>query len=133
MEKINIFKKLKITEAQNKLVIDAPKEYADLFKDFKNIDFQFDSNKKNGYDFVQIFATEQEELEKLVLENADAGKYDCYYWACYPKGGGKIKSNIKRDTVWKAFELIKLRPVTQIAIDETWSALRARPSERVGK
>ena len=61
------------------------------------------------------------------------GKYDCLFWACYPKGGGQIKSDIKRDTVWKAFDLIGLQAVSQIAIDETWSALRARPAEMVGK
>ncbi len=129
MDKTSIFKKLKINESLNILLVNAPKEYLDLFKGFPSLDSQFVPAKKITYDFVQIFATKQSELEKLILENAKAGKFDCYYWACYPKGGGKIKSDIKRDTVWKAFELINLRPVSQIAIDETWSALRARPAE----
>ncbi len=129
MDKTSIFKKLKIIESLNILLVNAPKEYLDLFNGFPSLDSKFIPAKMNNYDFVQIFATKQSELEKLILENAQAGKFDCYYWACYPKGGGKIKSDIKRDTVWKAFELINLRPVSQIAIDETWSALRARPAE----
>ena len=50
-----------------------------------------------------------------------------------PKGTGKIRNNIKCETVWTAFELIGLQAVSQIAIDDTWSALRGRPTEKVGK
>ena len=35
------------------------------------------------------------------------GKFDCLFWVCYPKGGGKIKNDIKRETVWKAFEIAR--------------------------
>jgi hypothetical protein len=63
---------------------------------------------------------------------SQAGKYDCVFWASYPKGTGKIKSDIKRETVWKAFELIGQEAVTQVAIDDTWSVLRARPYDKVG-
>ena len=45
----------------------------------------------------------------------------------------KIKSDIKRDKVWNAFAIANLIPVTQVAIDETWSAMRGRPGEAVGK
>ena len=74
----------------------------------------------------------RQELEKQVEQMGKAGKYDCLFWACYPKGTGKIKSDIKRETVWTAFKLTGLQAVSQIAIDDTWSALRARP-EAVGK
>lgn len=129
MDKASIFKKLKINESLNILIVNAPPEYMDLFKNFSTVHYKVSPTQKKSFDFVQIFAQNQAELERLVLANANAGKYDCCFWACYPKGGGKIKSDIKRDTVWKAFELIKLRPVFQIAIDDTWSALRARPSD----
>ena len=87
----------------------------------------------NLYDFIQVFGYQQDELEFLVNSVAKSGKYDCKFWACYPKGTGKIKSDIKRETVWKAFELVGLDTVTQVAIDEIWSALRGRPVEMVGK
>ncbi|MBA4409565.1 MAG: hypothetical protein Q8S54_03125 [Bacteroidota bacterium] len=43
------------------------------------------------------------------------------------------KCDIKRDTVWAALALAGLRPVSQIAINEVWSALRGRDPELVGK
>ena len=43
----------------------------------------------------------------------------------------KIKYDLNRTTVCAALGLAGLRPVTQIAIDETWSALRGRDPELV--
>ena len=68
-----------------------------------------------------------------MLQVKDAGKFDALFWACYPIGGGKIKSDLKREVVWEVLELIRLRAVSQVALDETWSALRGRPHELVGK
>jgi hypothetical protein len=47
-----------------------------------------------------------------------------FLWICYPKGG---RADINRDTLWPMLTPYGLRPITQIAIDETWSALRFRP------
>jgi hypothetical protein len=122
----NIFKKLRLLPSQKILIVNAPKEYLDFLGDMY-YDTAVDDNMEGVYDFVQIFATTQAELEHLVKKYGKSGKYDCIFWGCYPKGGGKIKSDIKRDTVWSAFQLIEMHAVTQVAIDETWSALRARP------
>ena len=42
-----------------------------------------------------------------------------------------MKTDITRDRGWEPVTAGGLRPVTQIAIDETWSALRWRPIELV--
>ena len=44
-------------------------------------------------------------------------------WFAYPKGN---KADINRDSLWKIVGKYGLRPNSQIAIDETWSALRFR-------
>jgi len=110
--------------------VNAPSEYLALLEGSS-----FDTEQKGEglYDFVQVFAIQQAELETLIKSVGKAGKFDCVFWACYPKGTGKIKSDIKRETVWTAFDLIELQAVSQVAIDETWSALRGRPSTMVGK
>ena len=112
------------------LIVNAPDAYKKMLGKTK---YDVKPRGAGQYDFVQVFAEKQKELEKLVKEVADAGKYDCLFWACYPKGTGKIKSDIKRETVWEALLLAGLRAVSQIAIDETWSAMRGRPEEVVGK
>ena len=47
-----------------------------------------------------------------------------YLWFCYPKGG---RADINRDSLWSMVAEHGLRPITNVAIDETWSALRFRP------
>ena len=130
MNKEEILKKLRIDGTKKMLIVNAPNEYLDVLS---GIDFDTESNGEGTYEFVQVFGYQQDELEKTVQLVEKSGKYDCLFWACYPKGTGKIKSDIKRETVWNAFDLVGLQAVSQIAIDGTWSALRGRPAEKVGK
>jgi hypothetical protein len=122
----DILRKLRADKCQNFLIVNAPEGYLNLFSDFQ-VDTTDHSADKGKYDFVQVFGASQAELEHHMLAVKDSGKTDALFWACYPKGGGKIKSDSKRETVWAALELIQLRPVSQIALDETWSAMRGRP------
>jgi hypothetical protein len=48
------------------------------------------------------------------------------FWIAYPKGG---RSDINRDSLWPIIAEHGLRPITQVAIDDTWSALRFRKLE----
>jgi len=132
MNATEILRKLQFDGSKKSLIINAPVEYERLLAG-ANFDKEYNPSNSATYDFVQVFATSQSELESIVAKIFTSGKYDCMFWLCYPKGGGKIKSDIKRETAWKAFEIANLRPVSQIAIDETWSALRGRPFEKVGK
>ena len=45
-------------------------------------------------------------------------------WVFYPKGN---VTDINRDSLWPLLAVHGLRPITQVAVDETWSALRFRP------
>lgn len=46
-------------------------------------------------------------------------------WVAYPKAN---KADINRDSLWKIVADYGLRPNAQVALDETWSALRFRAS-----
>jgi hypothetical protein len=127
-----ILKKLRVEKTSKILIINPPEGYLQLFSSLV-YDTDFHPESKGKYEFVQVFGTGRAQLEKLMMKVKEAGKYDCLFWACYPKGGGKIKSDLKRELVWECLELIGLRPVSQIALDEIWSALRGRPHAEVGK
>ena len=132
MDKESIFKKLKLGTAENILIVNAPEEYLAILEGV-NFDLVPEDSKIGIYGFVQVFAYSQAEMEELVKSVANAGKFDCLFWACYPKSKGKEKYDLNRDTVWSALGLAGLRPVSQIAINEKWSALRGRDPELVGK
>lgn len=128
MDAAAVIKKLRYDPSMKALIHNAPSELLTSFYEIK-FDNRYDgATDEKQYDFVMVFATNQQELEFLIKHLRNAGKHDCIFWACYPKGTGAIKSDIKRETVWSAFSLIGMRPVSQIAIDETWSALRGRPA-----
>lgn len=66
----------------------------------------------------------EEAVKKIGFDmQAGADKYDFAH----------LFVNDNRDKGWDTVKNLGLRPVSQIAIDETWSALRFRPVERVRK
>jgi predicted SnoaL-like aldol condensation-catalyzing enzyme len=80
---------------------------------------------------VQFFATRRSDIEqsaKKILKSAAPG---ALVWITYPKKTSGVESDLSREEVWAAMEGTGWRPVSQIAIDEVWSALRFRPTEDV--
>jgi hypothetical protein len=82
-------------------------------------------------DFVQLFVRDSAELTTHAPAALAAIKLDGVLWIAYPKQSAKVKTDLTRDRGWAPVTAAGLRPVTQIAIDETWSALRWRPIELV--
>lgn len=84
------------------------------------------------YDLVQLFVNTIDELDTYAVAAINAVKPGGLLWITYPKKSSKIKTDITRDFGWETVEHAGWRPVTQISIDETWSALRFRPKSEVG-
>ncbi|RDC66471.1 hypothetical protein [Adhaeribacter pallidiroseus] len=127
-----IFKKLRLFPHQQKLIVNAPAAFSALLANMPH-DTQITPEIMGSYDFIAVFGSNKQELEQHLRFVAGAGTYDGLFWVCYPKGTGKIKSDLKREVIRTLVDQIALQCVTQIAIDETWSALRARPAAAVGK
>ena len=127
----DVFKKLKLTDERTALIINAPSDFAASLQGLPH-DSQFGKTTQH-YDYVQFFVKSISEFENLIPQVITAGKYDCLIWACYPKGSGKVKFDINRDRIHDASPQFGVDTVTQISIDETWSAMRLRPLEAVGK
>lgn len=47
-------------------------------------------------------------------------------WVAYPKGGSGVATDLSRDILWRSLAPTGLGPVRQIALDETWTAMRFR-------
>lgn len=46
------------------------------------------------------------------------------FWVLYPKGN---RTDVNRDSLWPILAEHGFRPISQVAVDDTWSALRFRP------
>jgi hypothetical protein len=79
-----------------------------------------------------LFVNNLDEARRLAPEAIQQIDPDGQFWIAYPKGTSKIKTDANRDTLWEALTFTGWRPVRQVALDETWSAMRYRPADKVG-
>ena len=85
------------------------------------------------FDLGLVFVREKAAVDRLVPLAIAALTPGGVLWLAYPKQSGKAKTDITRDVGWEAVYAMGWRPVTQIALDEVWSALRFRPEVEVTK
>jgi hypothetical protein len=80
---------------------------------------------------MHLFVANKAELGRLAPVALAALRPGGLLWIAYPKKSAKTGADITRDEGWDVIVAAGLRPVTQIAIDDMWSALRFRPVAEV--
>jgi len=128
----SLSKKLLLKPGLGALIINAPSNYLNLLADLTE-GTVLDTRIDGQYAFVHLFVSSQAELAEFASLTLGALQYDGIFWISYPKRSSKFATDLTRDRGWEPITERGLQGVTQIAIDETWSALRFRPSERIGK
>lgn len=78
-------------------------------------------------DAVVAFARNSEEVGSVAGPAVAAARQDRLAWVAYPKAG-KLGTDLNRDVLAALLRGQGVRPVRQVAIDGTWSALRFRPA-----
>jgi hypothetical protein len=123
-------KKLGIKPGQRLLVLYAPEGYLHLLGTLPE-SATLSADAQGTCDFVQVFVRERADVSRAAATAVQALKPGGLLWFAYPKKTSGVKTDITRDHGWDALLSAGLRPVTQIAIDDTWSALRFRPLSEV--
>lgn len=92
-----------------------------------------DNEKPNGaYDFVQLFVNNAAEVEEWAPKAIAHLNDEAVFWITYPKQSSKVKTDINRDILWKLMdEKTDYRLVSNVAVDDKWSALRLRHKSKV--
>jgi hypothetical protein len=78
-------------------------------------------------DAVVAFARNKAELDTVAAPAIEAARQDKLAWIAYPKAG-KLGTDLNRDVLAALLTARGVQPVRQVAIDDTWSALRFRPA-----
>ena len=78
-------------------------------------------------DVVVAFVRGKADLASVAAPAIEAARRDKLAWIAYPKAG-KLGTDLSRDILAAALAGQGVQPVRQVAIDETWSALRFRPA-----
>jgi hypothetical protein len=78
-------------------------------------------------DVVVAFARYRGDLATVAAPAVAAARQDKLAWIAYPKAG-QLGTDLNRDILAGELSGQGVQPVRQVAIDETWSALRFRPA-----
>lgn len=124
--------KLQMKAGQRAVIINPPPGYLDRLAPLPE-GIELVMSSEEPCDFVQVFVKNMADLQKLLPIAARTVKYDALLWIAYPKGGAKAGTDLNRDLLWDAASKHNLSGVILIALDDVWSAMRFRPSERVGR
>jgi hypothetical protein len=129
----NILKKMRYGDQERIAVINAPEVFRERVAGLlPGVQIDAEINARYLYDFMIAFTPDEEDIRKLApacIHNlSDDGKL----WMAYQKGGAsKDTSGVNRDRGWDTVEESGFKRVSQVAIDEEWSALRFRNSKHV--
>ncbi|QVK17637.1 DUF3052 domain-containing protein [Mycoplasmatota bacterium] len=126
-----ILKKLGLKEQNPILIVNMPEEYNEVIED---IESEIHTEINGKYDFIQIFVMNLVDAYQIAESVIKALGDDGYLWFCYPKGTSKkYKSDIKRNKAWDVFAPFEFEPVSQVSINNDWSAMRFRHVDKIKK
>jgi hypothetical protein len=126
----SLAQKLRILEGCRVALLNAPDSYARMLDPLPS-GVEITTSADGRCDVTLLFARDHTELERLAPTAIAATRNGGVLWVAWPKGGAKAKGAITRDTLWPVMATLGWGPVSNVALDETWSALRLRPEAEV--
>jgi hypothetical protein len=132
MARTPLIKRLRMQPDQRVLILNAPEGYMGELGPLPD-NIELAESAEGTFEFVHLFVKDSKEMERLGPVVLEAVKHDGLLWVSYPKRASKVETDLTRDRGWEVLTQAGLRPVTQISVNEIWSALRWRPTELVGK
>ena len=125
-----LFKKLNLAEVDKIHVLDAPASFEVELEALRGV--AVERKVKGKLRFALAFVTTLEQVAKATDALTGAADGDAVLWMVYPKASSKrIRCEFTRDTGWQAMGTAGYEPVSQVAVDEDWSALRFRKAEYI--
>jgi hypothetical protein len=113
---MSLASKLQLKEGETVRLVNAPKD----------VDLGVKTATSRA-DAVIVFVRNRSELGEHAKVALDHAAEDRLTWIAYPKAG-QLDTDLNRDVLWKLLDGKGVRPVRQVALDDTWSALRFRPA-----
>jgi hypothetical protein len=133
--------KLRLTQETHLLVIGAPDEYIALLRQPFARFFVGSRGLTRGVvevasqgevcDAVHLFVRSQAEAEAALPAAVAALRPGGVLWVMWPKTTSGMATDLTRDTLAALALAQGWGPVSNVSIDETWSALRLRPEAEV--
>jgi hypothetical protein len=126
----SLAQKLRILEGCRVALLNAPHGYAETLAPLPG-GVKIMTTVEGGCDVTLLFVRDHAELDRLAPSGIAATRDGGVLWVAWPKKGDKSQGAITRDTLWPAMATLGWGPVSNVALDETWSALRFRPEVEI--
>lgn len=117
--------KLKLKAGQRAALINAPDSYrTDLGRIPPGVTFS--ENLTGAFNWIQIFVKNRAELRRFATRAVRALGPGGILWIAFPKGTSSIRTDLTRDNGWEALQRHKMKWVTLVSVNQTWSAFAMR-------
>ena len=124
----SLARKLVVRPGQKVLVVNAPVGYGESL-DEATVVTRGDPAKA---DAVHVFVRDTRELARFGPKAVAGALAGATVWIAYPKKSSGVETDVTRDRGWDAVTN-EIDAVSQVAIDDTWSALRFKPVAEVAR
>jgi hypothetical protein len=129
---MDVFKKLNLKNQSVIAVLNSPPSFEPELAALRDVEIRRDLDRLPKLNFSLAFVTKQKEVDALAKSITKRAEGDAVIWFAYPKGTSKnYKSEINRDSGWRALNAAGFEGMRMVAIDDDWSALRFRRREFV--
>jgi hypothetical protein len=130
MSERSIAQKLQIKPGRSVRLVNAPQNATALLsglpEDTRLLDDPALGETVLPADILILFAHHRTDLETLLLGLRTAITPGGIIWVAYHKGTSLVKTDINRDSIWRYAQMIGMNAVSQVSIDDDWSAMRLK-------
>jgi hypothetical protein len=123
-------KKLQIKPNSRWLLHNAPANFLDSLLPLPD-DAEIVFNTTGSFNGILLFIINSQELASELKVIIPVLNDDAVFWIIYPKKTSKIATDLEMMSSWTEPAVYGLRPVASAAVNETWTALRFRPQDKV--
>jgi hypothetical protein len=125
-----LLRKLGVKPGHRVCVLGAPEGYPERLGPPDGV--ALDADAGGAFDVVHLFVRDRAGLQRTSEGAIAAVRPGGRLWVSYPKRSSKVPTDLTRDVGWEPLVQAGWVAVTQISVDEVWSALRFRPAAEVG-
>lgn len=131
MSQSSLPRKLGFKPGNSILLLNAPEGYIDTLRASglpRNSPIATKTNGVDRFHIVQGFVYKKADVEQVAKAAIGAVTAGGLVWLTYPKKTLKVQTDIHRDDGWGPMNALGWEGVSLFAVDNTWSAMRFRPS-----
>jgi hypothetical protein len=116
-------KKLGIRERSLVLLLDAPKDYAQLVEPLPD-GVKFETRPSRLIDIAHIFVTRRTTLSKQLAKLRKTLNVEASVWVSWPKQVAKVPTDVTEDTIREVALPLGYVDIKVCAVSEVWSGLK---------